>query len=265
MSIALSTLVFFQILFPGIAFRRLYYSEEFSKQYFKESAFAVFISAILPSLLFQTVWYYLAFLTPYRVDLEVFGDLISSKPAPESFNNIRAYSFQIVCYQASMLLVASFSGYIFRKIVRFKKWDREVKLFRFQNNWHYILKWEFYDFPRANISLKQDTVRDIEFVFVDALVETSDGSYLYDGILVDYELSQSGGLDTISLAQTERRKLSNDKKKSKNSQEEIQNSSHYQIEGHLLLLKYHEIKNLNFTYYTLDEAEDNSFSPRKVR
>ena len=160
-----------------------------------------------------------------------------------------------------MFSVAAFAGYLFRKVVRFYNWDRRKKIFRFQNSWHYILNGEFYDFPRANISLKKDTVQDIEFVFVDALIETNDGSYIYDGILVDYELSGDGGLETITLAESERRKLLDDKK----TEEEYSKSHYYSIDGHILLLKYSEIKNLNFTYYTLDENTDGSFTPRKVK
>ena len=269
MSLALSTLVFFLFLVPGIVFRKLYYSEEFSKQYFKESIFAVFISTILPSLFFQTLWFFSAdILTKYYVDLEIFGNLLSSSPKPSTFENIQNFSVQILMYQASMLIVAATSGYVFRKIVRYKNWDRRKKIFRFQNHWHYILKGEFYDFPRANISLKNDTVRDIEFVFVDALIETADGTYIYDGILVDYELSNNGGLDTISLAETERRKLTDDRqKRSEDSRDSNSKSDnpYYTIEGHILLLKYCEIKNLNFTYYTLDQNEDDSYVPRKVK
>ena len=266
MSLALSTLIFFLFLVPGIVFRKLYYSEEFSKQYFKESLFAVFISTILPSLFFQTVWYFASYyFTCYEVDLEIFGNLISSEPKSSTFQNIQTYAVQILIYQSSMLIVAASSGYILRKIVRFQKWDRRKKIFRFQNHWHYILKGEFYDFPRANVSLKTDTVQDIEFVFVDALIETVNGSYIYDGILVDYELSNNGGLDTITLAETERRKLSDDKQRELEiSDELVSHNPYYSIEGHILLLKYCEIKNLNFTYYTLDQNEDGSYVPRKV-
>lgn len=75
-----------------------------------------------------------------------------------------------------MIIVAGSVGYVSREIVRYFNLDRRRKIFRFQNHWHYILKGEFYDFPRANIALKHDTVREIEFVFVDALIETSDCS-----------------------------------------------------------------------------------------
>lgn len=237
----------------------MYYSEEFSKQYFKESWFGVFISTIVPSLFFQTVWFFCSSWFDYNVNLQKFGNLVSSNPSEESFKNIEEFSIEILLYQISMFCVAAFCGRLLRKIIRYYNLDRRIKILRFQNQWHYILKGEFYDFPRANISLEKDTVRDIELVFVDALIETVDGTYLYDGVLVDYELSSNGGLDTITLTQSERRKLSEDRRFDGET-----GNPYYNIEGHILLLKYEEIKNLNFTYYTLDRGKEGDYTPRMV-
>lgn len=84
---------------------------------------------------------------------------------------------------------------------------------------------------------------------------------LYDGILVDYELSYDGGLDTVTLAEAHRRKLSDDP----NSLDTKLKDPYYKIEGHILLIKYSETKNLNFTYYTLDHNKEDEFMPRKVQ
>ena len=83
--------------------------------------------------------------------------------------------------------------------MRNKKLDRTFKFFRFQNSWHYILKGELFDFPRAEIVLERDTVEDIELVFVDAVLEINGDAYLYDGILVDYELTRKIHLESNNL------------------------------------------------------------------
>lgn len=263
MSIALSTLILFFLLIPGIAFRRFYYSEEFSREYFRETFFAVFIATIIPSLFFQFSWYYLAKLFGQSIDLSVFGDLVSASPSKKTFNNIEDNALKITMYNLTMFLLAGFSGYLLKKIVRRYRWDRTHKFFRFQNSWHYILKGEFFDFPRAEIILERDTVEDIEFVFVDAILEINNESYIYDGILVDYELSNNGGLDTISITNAQRRNIKDDSEISKKGKKKDNLSKYYPIEGHILVLKYCEIKNLNFTYYTL-EPIDNGLVPRMV-
>ena len=263
MSIALSTLILFFLLIPGIAFRRFYYSEEFSREYFRETFFAVFIATILPSLFFQLLWYCLAVLFGHKVDLFVFGDIVSSNPTKESFENLENNAVKILAYNASMFIIAGFSGYLLKQIVRNRRWDRTHKFFRFQNSWHYILKGEFFDFPRAEITLERDTVEDIEFVFVDVVTEINSETFIYDGILVDYELSRDGGLDTISITNAQRRNIEDDCEISKRGKKKDNLSKYYPIEGHILVLKYCEIKNLNFSYYTLDLKED-EWVPRMV-
>lgn len=263
MSIALSTLVLFFILIPGILFRRLYYSEEFSKEYFKETFFGVFISTILPSLFFHFLWYFIVKIFGQQVNLFVLGDIVSQQPSSLSFQNLQNNSGKILFYNLTMFIVATLSGYGLKKLVRKEKWDRTYKFFRFQNSWHYILKGEFFDFPRAEITLDEDTVEDIEFVFVDAIIEINENAYLYDGIIVDYELNSNNGLETISLTNPQRRKLSDDCKISKKGNKKDNSNKYYPISGHIIVLKYNELKNLNFTYLTLDE-EGHLLTPRLV-
>ena len=264
MSIALSTLVLFFLLIPGIIFRRFYYSEEFSREYFKETFFGVFISTIIPSLLFHFAWYFFAKILNQEVNLFILGDIVSQQPSQSSFENIQNNSLKILIYNVSLFITSGFLGFFLKKIVRRNKWDRQFKFFRFQNSWHYILKGEFFDFPRADISLDNDTVEDIELVFVDTIMEINGESYLYDGILVDYELSNSNiGLETISLTNAQRRKLVHDSRISKKGKKKDNSDKYYPISGHILVLKYCELKNLNFTYLTLD-SENNEYTPRIV-
>ncbi len=166
-------------------------------------------------------------------------------------------------YNISLFTFSSVTGFYCKQIVRKYKWDRRYKYLRYQNSWHYILKGEFFDFPRADISLEKDEVEDIEFVFVDVIVQIGGESYLYDGLLVDYELSKDGGLETLSIKNAQRRKLSHDSEIGKEREKSDNSSNYYPIMGHILLLKYSEMKNLNFSYYRLDQTAD-VLRPRMV-
>lgn len=264
MNIALSTLILFFLLIPGILFRRFYYSEEFSKEYFKESFFGVFITTFIPSLFLHFLWYFLVRLINVEVDIYILADILSQNPSKQSFINIDKNASNIVFYNTTMFFISGFLGYALKKVVRINKWDRFYKFFRFQNSWHYVLKGEFFDFPRANISLDEDTVEDIEFVFVDAIVEINKETYLYDGILVDYELSNDGGLKYVSVTGAQRRNIKNDNNINSGI-EEVSSQNYYPIKGHTLILKYSEIKNLNFTYYMLSyDDKEQEFTPREV-
>ncbi len=251
MNIALSTIILFVLLLPGIFYRRFYYSAEFSHEYFKETFFSIFISTIIPSLIFQTIWYFAAPIFGYKVDLKVLFDILTNNPHADSVQKIEIFSLQILCYNLTMYLAALSLGYLSRKGVRYFKLDRKYKILRFKNEWHYLLKGEIFDFPDAEFDLITDSVEDIEFVFVDVIIELGGSSILYDGVLVDYSLSKNGGIESITLKNVQRRALTDDCKIKKDGSKKSNATKYYPIDGHLVLFKYEEIKNLNFTYYKL--------------
>jgi hypothetical protein len=265
MNIALSTLVLFFFLLPGIIFRRTYYSEEFSKEYFRSSFFGIFISTFIPSLLFHVIWFFISSFTPNGVDLLILFDLASENTKSTSYANIEINSKLIVFYNFSMLISSFIAGYLAKKIIRYNKIDRKNKQLRFQNSWHYILTGEFFDFPRANFTLEQDTVEEIEFVFADLLIETNNQTYLYDGVLVDYELSKSGGLDTVTLKNVQRRLLSDDSEFTEKGIKKDNSIKYYPLDGHILLFKYNLVINMNFSYYKFRyNTETEEYTPTLV-
>lgn len=256
MSIALSTIVLFFLLIPGILFRRFYYSEEFSGEYFKSTFFEIFISTIIPTLAFQLIWFFFARLLGQHVDLNIMSDLVSTKPLETTFTNIQDNSAKILFYNITLFIFSGYIGYYAKQLIRNKRWDRTYKIFRYQNSWHYILKGEFFDFPRADIALEKDEVEDIEFVFIDAILEIGGEPYLYDGILVDYELRSDGGLETISIKNAQRRKLSDDSDINKDGEKSDNTGKYYPIDGHIFLIKYADMKNLNFAYFKLEQTDE---------
>jgi len=251
-NVALSTLLLFIFLLPGIFFRRFYYSEQFSKEYFKQTIFEVFLSTFVPSLFIQTIWFYLIQLFNYEVDLAILGNLLSN-PSPHTFKNIQGNSFQIVIYQITILVFSSLFGHYLQIFVRKYNLDRKYKIYRFRNGWHYLFTGEFFDFKRATSDLINNKPEEINYVFIDALVRTEEGTMIYEGMLVDYELSDKLGLETITLKEVRRRYLKDDF-----SDKELK---HYEIPGHILVLKYSEIINLNLSYLKLDITEDNQILP----
>jgi len=249
MNIALSTVLIFVFLLPGLAFRRFYYTEEFSKQYFKQSFFGVFLSSFLPSLVLHSVWVSSVRIFDYYIDFVIIGHLISAKDFHQaSYENIQTYLTPIIIYNSSIVLVAILTGLLFKLLIRKFKIDRTLKIFRFQNHWHYIVKGEFFEFRRASFDIK-DNVEDIELFYIDALIDTEEGTILYDGFLVDYELSSEGGLEQISLKIVQRRYLKDD------SKTESKQDKYYTIRGHILVIPYDKIINLNFSYYKIVPVE----------
>ncbi len=247
MNIALSTVFIFLVLLPGIVFRKFYYTEEFSKQYFKQNFFSVFFSSFVPSALIHILLSGVVGIFGYIVRLDLIGQMLTAKDFPENaFSNLQDNRIEVASYFIASVLIGLISGYFSKKIVRHFLWDTKYKLFRFRNAWHYIFSGEFFDFPRASFDLLEDEVENIDFVYVDALIESPEGSIIYDGALVDYELSNDGGLESITLKNAQRRMMNDDDKK-----------NYYDIPGHILIIPYKSIINLNFSYYRLREIEGN--------
>jgi hypothetical protein len=264
MNIAFSSILILSTLIPGIIFRKTYYSEEFSKQYFKASFFGVLSSTLIPTIIFQIIF---ILIFSFKIDFEIILKILRGTIDESVIENIASYHWNILSYFLLLSIVSAFLGYLSKKIIRYTKFDRKIKIFRFQNSWHYILKGEIFDFPKANINLFNDEVEDIELIFIDALLEVNGQAIIYDGILVDYELSQnSSGLETISIKSAKRRCLTNDRIKNIDSSEYSTSNKddYYPINGHLLVLKYSDLKNLNFTYYKLDNLSDTLYSHKKV-
>lgn len=112
-------------------------------------------------------------------------------------------------------------------------------------------------FGRSQIQLRRDTLESVDITYVSALVNIGYQSIIYNGALVDYELSIGGGLSLLYLKGAKRKELNESDKKFTD------------IPGHVLILKYEEIININLSFITTDfiENEDGSVSaiPRLIQ
>jgi len=246
MSIALTGILVFLLLVPGFIYRRFYYSEEFSKQYFTENFFIAFSSSFFPSLLLYLSLLFIVSIDGYKVDVEILGNLLSNNEnASKALAKLESTFKEITIFHLILYVLSALSGYVVRKTVRFYKLDRLSKFFRFQNTWHYIFSGEFFDFKRTDYELSRNSVEDIELIYVDALVQTLEGTIIYDGILISYDLAKTGGLDRIVLTQVQRRFMKDDQNKETKEK-------YYNIPGHVFILPFDKILNLNLTYYALE-------------
>ncbi|MCG8323251.1 MAG: hypothetical protein MI921_27375 [Cytophagales bacterium] len=255
MNIAITGLLVFFFLIPGLIFRKFYFTEEFSKEYFKQSYFELFFEAFPIASVLYFLWLLLAFLLGHNIDIILLGKLLMGQcQAVEVFQHIQNQSANIFWFHFSLYIFSGFSGYGFKLMVRSKKWDRKCKIFRFKNKWHYLVKGEIYDFPRIISPLRKNIAKDIEAVYVDALVSTDEGTIIYEGVIFDYELSNNGSLEYILLTEVERRYLKDDN----------YNSLPYKIPGNVLFISNSEIINLNFTYWYFEQWNNGKVQPKMI-
>jgi len=122
--------------------------------------------------------------------------------------------------------------------VRWLKLDRKLKLFRFSNDWHYLLSGEFLDFPEV-----PDDPEEVSFKLVNVLTNVGAEQMIYIGELIHFTLSDDGGLENIVLKDAKRRFLKDD----------LLENRYYEIPGRYITIPYKTIININIRYFYLEE------------
>ncbi len=252
MNIALATLTLLIILYPGFLFRRFYFTGEFSKEYFKQSVTDLIFSSILPGFFIHFIGYLLFIKGRSQIDVITIGTLLSgtsdSIKVTEAFKAVYQKAPSIAGYFFGVSVVGMVAGLAAKLIVRKFKLDRKVKLFRFQNEWHYIFSGEILDFPKV-----PGNAEDIDCSYIDALVKTDEGTIIYTGLLADYILTKEGGIDRIYLTDVKRRFFKDDITNKVESPAELDESAndsrYYYLPGRFFIISYSQIINLHVTYY----------------
>lgn len=244
MNIALPTLVLLILLIPGFLFRRFYFSGEFSREYFKQNFSDLILPSLIISGIINTFCYTIIYVLGYHSDaVPAISTLLSgttdSLKISKAINTLFLNFYPGLSYFLFTGLTGALSGFFAKYLIRTYKLDRKYKLFRFQNEWHYLFSGEILDFPEI-----QGNARIVEFTFVDALVNTSEGSVIYSGYLSSYVLSSSTGIDRIYLSDARRRYLKNDNK------QEV-DERYYELPGDFFVLFASEIINLHVSYYSI--------------
>lgn len=250
MDIAIGGIVLLVILLPGISFRKGYFSEEFSNQYTIRDFFQLFINTLFPSLiayiLFLPIIY---FLFGYFYSLNAFLGILSSNEdlIEQSIKQIDKFKFEIIIFQMVINLTAFIVGYQIKNLILKNSYDALNKFLRYKNVWHYLLSAKFFLFRRSQIELRNNTIEDIDITFIDALLNIGNDNCIYTGVLVDYELSTDGSLDLLYIKNAQRKFVN------------IDNDTNYKdIDGHVIILKYEHIINLNLSFIQVTELPNNN-------
>ncbi|RYY24526.1 MAG: hypothetical protein EOO04_12955 [Chitinophagaceae bacterium] len=258
MEIALSGIVILIMLLPGISFCRGYYFGEFSNQYTSTDFFALLVNTILPSILIYLAAIPFISLLQYSYDFKTLFGVISSNDnlVDVSIRNIEKFKTPIIIFQISINLFAFLIGRAAYSVVLRNSLDSRFGMLRYKNIWHYLITARFFNFRKNSDILKRDCVDDVDLTCVDALVIVNGETYIYTGVLMDYQLGKDGTLDLIIINEAQRKPLNEP------------NDLYKDIRGNYLVLKYADLLNLNFSFIQLDTAIDEegnvSIHPRVI-
>ena len=253
-------IIIFIILFPGIIIRRSFYSNKFSKQFYRGQ----FSERVITTLFWGIINIIVAFVLCSFV-LKVFFNVncIICK-LQEIIYKIVTYDitkefliFNTISYFNIFLIISLFIfnlfilpfliGRIAFNTIRKLKLDLKYSAFSFSNHWHYFFKGEIVHKIDGNIIDK----KNIEFrtnqpnlTILDILTLEGDKKYLYKGILLEYNLKEGNeDLDSIILYQPVKKNYDKDK----DEDGKMCSISFEKIPGNFLLIPYSNIVNLNVT------------------
>lgn len=239
MALAVSTLFLFLFILPGITFKRAYLSSVFSRKLQFSGLLDEVFWAVFPSIGMHFVSYGILMLAKSVLLFDFNITDLLSKALFEGNNEEYTRIFLTYLYYCSFVITVSFfAGHLSRKIVRGLKLDRKLRLFRFSNDWHYLLSGEFLDFPEV-----PDDPEEVSFKLVNVLTNVGGKQMIYIGELIHFTLSDEGGLENIVLKDAKRRLLEDD----------LLENRYYEIPGRYITIPYKTIININIRYFYLEE------------
>lgn len=252
MNIAIGALVLLLLIFPGILFRYAYLSGPYSRKNFQSSLSDEIVLSLIPAFFIQTVTYLLCELVlKINIDISLLMRLVSQVSMIEK-SEFEIIEDSILLFLVYNIITCSFgflSGKIFRNLVAKNSWDIKFHSLRFNNEWYYLLSGRIIDFRNNARNSKK-----INMVRVDVLTESQGTTIIYSGILREFYLSKADGLDRIFLTNVYRRKLVDDSPRELTAPvEEEFDERYYKMPGDIFVIPYHQIRNINITYYVIEE------------
>lgn len=231
-------IIVINIIVPGLLFRRFYFYGHFSKEFgagyslirlIAVSSFAGLVIFSISSVCYLPL-YKGNFFDLLKQVFEFYYNLKDNQDLDlNEYHPLKVLTITIFC--------SIFFGTTIGRTIRFLNIDKGVKILRFKNYWFYV----FHGF----LKMKPPKGKRLLFTQADMLINSSDGSKLYSGILKDYEVNNSciQKLNTVTLTDT-KRYTSN------------QSNKLIRIPGDLFVIDCSSLININITYiYTRKEKE----------
>jgi hypothetical protein len=267
MNVAFPALLIFILVLPGILLRYTYgrgvwrwLSPTSTTGLADEIAYSVTFAIVL-----HLLWSLLARLIfKVQVDFQSVLVLLTGSYGPDNelfeptVASIAGHPFAVITYLLSLYAFAAGLGYGAHKVVREQKLDRKTRLLRFRNEWYYllsgeVLEWrEFAEARQAAGAPPINFEEDIDGVYLTAVVDLAEGSFLYRGVVRSFWFDKTGNLDRILLELAHRRRLSADKEESSNDTAGPLSLRYYRIDGDYFILRYSETKTINLDYFSLE-------------
>jgi hypothetical protein len=197
-NIALPALVVLLGILPGITFFYTYFAGRFDKRQAGVGGaeeLALYIVFAVP-IDAAGLWLCRVFGIDlnFSITAQLLSGTLSDIAAIELATIFRQNAYLTAVTYAVILLGASIAGSIVRRFVWASRLDTRLPYLRLHNDWFYVLHGRQSHLPREVVT------------FVDVLTTHPDGSRLYKGAVVHFEVGASGTLQTLTLIYPQRGK-----------------------------------------------------------
>lgn len=266
MNILFGAVLLIILLLPGILFRLGYLALPFSSKGFRTSFLEELLISLVPAVIIQICAYLVTDVWICGVDEASIYALLTNQATGFIHQEARASIGLFLIYFLVTGTIAFFLGALLRGISIQRGLHLKYKFLRVFNEWEIYFEGYVLDYP--HVPGRQG---DIVERWLDVLVSTGEGSYLYSGMLRDYVITRDETLDRIYLLFVRRRKLSNDRKDGENDllagvsepvgfrddeegseamDDEWIDDRYYFMPGDFFMIPGSEIKNINIRYYS---------------
>lgn len=256
-------------LFPGVLFRKFYFSGKFGSQFEQGNLLERFLWTLLAGVfclisvtcLFKLVDVFFGVKLLNNLSFDKITDVficLSSNQFPYSFSN-ESNLYDFVILLITIYTVSASLGFLCFKVVRTFNLDFFISFLKFRNTWQYLAQ------HRGNgIKTK---IGDVHTTYVDVLTKNNNKEELYKGILHSFINDKDDKLENIvitnsskfiSYDKTEENELKIQSIKESIVKKETQYVLHKEygdrivfkknIEGNLLVISNDNILNINLTY-----------------
>jgi hypothetical protein len=190
-NIALPALVVLLGILPGIAFFYTYFAGRFDKRQAGVGGaeeLALYIVFAVP-IDAAALWFCraLGIDLNFSITARLLSGTLSDAAAIELANLFRQDAYVTAATYAVILVGAAIAGSVARRVVWASRLDTRLPYLRLHNDWFYVLHGRQPHLPREVVT------------FVDVLTTHPDGSRLYKGAVVHFEVSAGGTLQTLTV------------------------------------------------------------------
>ncbi|BAV07678.1 hypothetical protein SAMN05421788_10328 [Filimonas lacunae] len=248
MNVALSAIILFILLIPGIALYAGLFTGNFSKPGPKLSLLEGLFSTGLFSLLVHCIALLLIRDTiRFDILIKLIGGDIKDLDKMVPNHEFKRLILWFALYNLILDVICFIIGKLLRILIQHLQWDVKVPLLRVHNRWWYLLNGYYLD------ELGRPGDRKVyDLVLVDALVNTGAGAMLYTGYLVDF-VCDGEDLQRIYLQTPLRRTLV--AKDTDSRAGTAAPGDAYSLKGDLLCLFYKDIQNISVHFIIAPEED----------